>query len=430
VPPYLLSPFDLGALIFLFASVVGYLNDRHFHLPRPIALVLGALGVALAILVLGALFPGLDIRPLAERRIEAAHLPHILLDGVLALLLFAAALHVDLGELRNQAFAVFGLATLGVVLATFLFAIGIWSVFRLTGSEVPLVWCFVLGAVLAPTDAVAVEGLLKRARLPAELKAMVSGESLFNDGAAVVLFFAALAATQGQQGIFGHGRIAASLLLEGAGGGVLGAATAWCASHAIRRVRDDKLSLTISVALALISYRSATVLGFSGPIAVVVCAIVLTRLPLETSGRIDRRARLVELWSLIDELINTFLFIILGLEILSVAGGDFALLPCLIGILLALGARLVSVCALAPLLPYGPKQRWRAVALLTWVGLRGGISLALVLDLPDSEWRGVLAATCYCVMIFSIVAQGLSTPLVIRRLYGAAKPDARTHASA
>src|SRR6516165_7593459 len=177
-----MSPFDLGALIFLFAAVVGYLNDRHFHLPRPIALLLGALLVSLGIIIVGALLPAYDIRVLAQRRIDGAHLPHVLLDGVLALLLFAAALHVDLREMRSQVWAVFGLATFGVIVATVLFALGIWAVFRLDGLSVPLGWCFVLGAVLAPTDAIAVDGLLKRARLPAGLKTMISGESLFNDG--------------------------------------------------------------------------------------------------------------------------------------------------------------------------------------------------------------------------------------------------------
>ncbi len=418
-----MSPFDLGALMFLFAGSVGYLNNRHLHLPRPIALLLGALLVSLLIIIVGALFPGFDIRPLAQRRIEGAHLPHVLLDGVLALLLFAAGLHVDLRELRSQAWTVFGLATVGVILATVLFAAGIWIVFKLDGVELPLVWCFVLGAVLAPTDAIAVEGLLKRTRLPNDLRAMISGEALFNDGTAVVLFFATLAAAEGQSGVAGHGRILFALLFEGLGGAALGAATAYGAAFAIRRVSDDNLALTISVALALTTYRLATVLGFSGPIAVVVCGIVLAGRPVDVSGRIDRRARLVDFWALLDELFNTLLFILLGFEILSVAGSDFLLIPAIMAIVLALAARLLSVCALMPLLRGGWEQRRRAIAVLTWVGLRGGISLALVLNLPDSEWRGVLAAVCYAVMIFSIIVQGLLTPRVIAAFYGA-KPGA------
>jgi CPA1 family monovalent cation:H+ antiporter len=419
----MLSPFDLGALIFLFAATVGYFNDRHFHLPRPIALLLGALLVSLLIILVGALFPALDIRLLAQRRIAGAHLPHVLLDGVLALLLFAAALHVDLRELRSQAWAVFGLATVGVILASLLFAAGIWVVFRLDGIEVPLIWCFVLGAVLAPTDAIAVDDLLKRAGLPAGLKALISGESLFNDGTAVVLFFAALAAADGEPGVVGHGRIIIALLTEGTAGAALGAGLAYFAGFVIRRVSDDNLTLTISVASALAAYRLATAFGWSGPIAAVVCGIVLASLRLDSQGRLERRRKLVDFWAFLDELLNTFLFIILGFEILNVAGEDFALLPAIMAVILALAARLLSVCALTPLLPRGWDRRKPVIAVLTWVGLRGGISLALVLNLPDNEWRGTLAAVCYVVVIFSIVAQGLLTPRVIASFYGA-KPDA------
>jgi CPA1 family monovalent cation:H+ antiporter len=414
-----MSPFDLGALIFLFAATVGYLNDRHFRLPRPIALLLGALLMSLLIITVGGLFKEFDIRQLAQRRIAGAHLPHVLLDGVLALLLFAAALHVDLRELRAQAWAVFGLATVGVILATVLFAAGIWVVFRLDGLAVPLVWCFVLGAVLAPTDAIAVDDLLKHARLPAGLKAMISGESLFNDGTAVVLFFAALSAAAGEPGVVGNGRIVMALVIEGAAGAAFGVAIGYFAGFIIRRVSDDNLTITISIASALAAYRLATAFGFSGPIAVVVCGIALAGRPLDAQGRRERRAKLVDFWAFLDEILNTFLFIILGFEILNVAGEDFALLPAAVAIVLALAARLLSVCALTPLLPSGLYRRKPAIAVLTWVGLRGGISLALILNLPDNEWRGALAAVCYVVVIFSIVVQGLLTPRVIAAFYGA-----------
>ncbi|SEE08547.1 sodium/proton antiporter, CPA1 family [Rhizobiales bacterium GAS191] len=412
-----LSTFDLGSIVFLFAATVGFLNDRHFHLPRAIALLIGALLASLVIIVVGALVTPIDIAQLAQRRIEGAHLPRILLDGVLALLLFAASLHVDLRELRSQAWGVFGLATAGVVLATVVFAYGIWAVFKLAGMQVPLAWCFVLGAIVAPTDAVAVEGLLRRVRLPSALKGMISGESLFNDGTAVVLFFAAVAAAEGEVGVAGHGRIALSLLKEGALGGALGVATGYLARQAIRHVKDDNLTLTISVALALSTYRLALALGLSGPIAVVVCGIVLTSRPLETNGRDERRQKLATFWSLVDELLNTLLFLLMGFEILAIDGSLAALVPIIVAIPLALAARLLSVCALMPLLPLGWDEKRRAIAVLTWVGLRGGISVALVLNLPETQYRDALSAVCYGVVIFTIVVQGLLTPWIIGWLY-------------
>jgi CPA1 family monovalent cation:H+ antiporter len=146
--------------------------------------------------------------------------------------------------------------------------------------------------------------------------------------------------------------------------------------------------------------------------------MVLANRPVDAPGRLERRRKLVDFWSFVDEILNTFLFIILGLEILNVSGEDFALLPAIMGIILALAARLVSVGALTPLLPKAAGDRKSAIAILTWVGLRGGISLALILNLPDNEWRGALAAVCYVVVIFSIVVQGLLTPRIIASLYG------------
>lgn len=412
-----MSTFDLASLVFLFAAIVGFSNDRYFHLPRAIALLLGALLASIVIISIGALFTRFDITQLAQHRIEGAHLPGILLDGVLALLLFAASLHVDLRELRNQAWMVFGLATVGVILATILFAAGIWLAFKLAGIQMPLVWCFVLGAILAPTDAIAVEGLLQRVRLPRALKATISGECLFNDGTAVVVFFAALASAQGEIGVAGHGRIVLSVLTEGAGGGALGVATGYLAYQAIRHVEDDNLTLTISVALALSTYRLAVALGLSGPVAVVSCGIMLTSLLMKASGRDEARRKLATFWSLVDELLNTLLFILMGFEILAIDGTDIALVPMIAAVPLALAARLLSVCALMPLLPLGWEEKGRAVGVLTWVGLRGGISVALVLSLPVTQYRGVLSAVCYGVVIFTIVIQGLLTPRIIEVLY-------------
>jgi monovalent cation:H+ antiporter, CPA1 family len=412
-----MSPFDLAAFVFLFAAIVGFLNDRYFHLPRTIALLLGALLASLAIIASDALFTQFKIAQLAQHRIEGAHLPSVLLDGVLALMLFAASLHVDLRELRNQAWIVFGLATVGVILATVLFAAGIWAAFNVAGVQMPLAWCFVLGAILAPTDAVAVEGLLQRVRLPPALKAMISGECLFNDGTAVVIFFAALASAGGQSGVVGHGHIVLSLLTEGAGGGALGVATGCLAYQAIRHVEDDNLALTISVALALSTYRLAVVLGLSGPIAVVSCGLMLTRQLMRTSSRDEFRRKLAIFWSLVEDLLNTLLFILMGFEILTIRGAYVELVPMVAAIPLALAARLLSVCALIPLLPLGRREKGRAIGLLTWVGLRGGLSIALVLTLPETQYRGVLSAVCYGVVIFTIVVQGLSTPRIIASLY-------------
>jgi CPA1 family monovalent cation:H+ antiporter len=413
-----MSTFDVASLVFVFAAIIGIVNERYLKWPRVIALLGCALAASLLIMAIGTFFTAFNLEQRAENRIEGAHLPRILLDGVLALLLFAASLHVDLRELKSQAWAVFGLATIGVMVATVLLALGIFGAFHLSGTVVPLAWCFVLGAVLAPTDAVAVDGLLKRVRIPGPLRALVSGEALFNDGTAVILFFAALAAAQGQTGVVGHGHIILSLLVEGVAGAALGVIAGYVAVLAMGRIGDDNLVLTISLALALSTYRLAVALGVSGPIAVVVSGIVLANQPAENFALADMRAKLVAFWSLVDDLLNTWLFILMGFEILTLDASRRLLLPLLLAIPLAFAARFVSVCALLPLLPRGSPRKSRAIAALTWLGLRGGISIALVLTLPPTPYQAGLSAVCYGVVIFTIIVQGLLTPRVLDALYG------------
>jgi CPA1 family monovalent cation:H+ antiporter len=412
------SSFDVGSLLFVMAAVIGVVNERWLGLPRPIALLLGALAASLGLMAVSALLPFADLASRSEMRIRHADLSGVLLNGVLALLLFAASLQVDLGELRKRAAPIFTLATVGVMIATLAFGLGIWGLFALAGAGVPLVWCLVLGAILAPTDAIAVEQLLHRVKLPDDLKALISGESLFNDGAAVVLFFAALAAAKGDAAVIGHGRLLFQLVLGGLGGAVVGAMAGMAANAAIRAVRDDHLVITISLALVLATYRVAVWLDVSGPIAVVVAGLVLRNWRRDAKGPDGWRQKLTAFWSMGDELVNTLLFLLMGFELLAIPVGAAGWLPVLGAIPLALAARFVSVGLPMAALPAHRGRKLPAIGVLTWTGLRGGISLALVLALPETPFRDALAVVCYAVVIFTVVVQGLSTPRVVDALYG------------
>ena len=284
-----MSTFDFGAGLLVFAAVVGVVNERTLRLPRPMALLLASLAISASIIGTAAIFGHTEMREYLRVRIVHAHLPQILLDGFLALLLFAGSLHVDARDLRRRAWPVFVLATLGVVLATGMFGAGIWAALWLVGIPVPPGWCLAIGAVLAPTDAAAVEGLLSRVRLPPGLREIIAGESLFNDGAAVVLFGAAVALAVGRTDVVGHGRLAAAILVECTGVVALGATAGYLTFLAIRFTRDDFLRLTISLTLVLLTYRGAVVLGISGPVAVVTAGLVfnyrLARAPPEEHSR-------------------------------------------------------------------------------------------------------------------------------------------------
>jgi CPA1 family monovalent cation:H+ antiporter len=284
----------------------------------------------------------------------------------------------------------------------------------------------VIGAVLAPTDAVAVEGLLTRIRMPAAVHAVIAGESLFNDGAAVVLFGTALALVKGRIDMVGHGRLAEAILIEGLGGALLGAAAGYLAYRVIDFTRDSNLALTISLALALSSYRGAIALDLSGPIAVVTAGMVLGR---ALSGAADDgqwRSSLFTFWPLIDETLNTLLYILIGFEVLAIEIGWQVSLAVAVAVPLALIARLLSVGG--PLLILRVPHPARATAMLTWAGLRGGVSIALALILPETPYRNLLVAVCFGVVIFTMVVQGLLLPRVVAALYGlpAPEPSSRT----
>jgi CPA1 family monovalent cation:H+ antiporter len=346
----------------------------------------------------------------------------VFLNAVLALLLFAGSLHVDVAELNRRRWIILLLATASVILSTVIFGGGMWLMFGLIGTAVPFAWCTVLGAILAPTDAVVVENLLRRVPLPPGLRAAIVGESLFNDGAGVVLFLLALGVTEGDTFVFGHGEVLLALLREIVGGAVLGVVAGWLAAVLLRRVTDGGLQLLISLTLVIGIYRLANLAELSGPIAVVSAGLCLASPSPRFGMTPDTRAVLMGFWPLLDQLMNTLLFLAVGLQILGLVIQPIELIPVVFAVPLAVLARLVSVAV--PLLLSGESMRdkVRDVAVLTWAGLRGGISIALALTLPASSWRADLLVVTYAVVVFTIVVQGLTMPRFLRAVYGAKEP--------
>jgi CPA1 family monovalent cation:H+ antiporter len=409
------SSADLIAILLFLAAVVAVLNHRTIRLPRAIALLLGSLAFA-------GLLAGIDPYVTADLSgwmrgmLSAAALPDVLLDSVLGVLLFAASLHVDLTELRRQGWTVLVLATAGVIISTVAFGGGIWALFGAAGSPIPLGWCMALGALLAPTDAVVVDTLLMRAPLPAALKAAISGESLFNDGAGVVLFQITLAMALGEHGLVGHGRVALAFAIAGIGGGALGCVTGFLAARAMRWANEAGLRLIISLALVTCTYRLAALIEVSGPIAVVTCGFVLRmQSPRTAEGSV--LDDISGFWNVTNELLNAMLFVLIGFELFVVDLHLVVLAPVIAALPLAVLSRGVGVVIPMLLLRGSSPQQRRGMAVLTWAGLRGGVSIALALTLPASAYRGRLIVVCYAVVVFSTLVQGLTMPRVLKRLY-------------
>jgi CPA1 family monovalent cation:H+ antiporter len=408
---------DILAIVLALAVLTGVVNHLWIKLPAAIGMLLGSLVLSVLVASSDRIFH-LHVMSWFRGTLDAANLPHFFLDAILALLLYAGSLHVDVAELSRRRWMILLLATASVILSTLVFGGGIWVIFSLVGAEVPPPWCVVLGAILAPTDAIVVENLLRKISLPPQLRAAIVGESLFNDGAGVVLFLIALGVTQGQHFELWHGQVIGALARDIAGGAALGFAAGWLGAWLIRRIDDDGLQLMISLALVIGCYRLALLAGLSGPIAVVTAGLCMSSPSPRFGMTPDARAALIGFWSLLDQILNIMLFLLMGLQILDLVILPIELVPIALAIPLAVFARMVSVAVPLVLTRESLRDKGRSIAVLTWAGLRGGISIALALTLPPSPWRTDLLVVVYAVVVFTIVVQGLTISPFLQTLFG------------
>ncbi|WP_367160908.1 sodium:proton antiporter [Kozakia baliensis] len=397
------------------ATLFGFLNERFFRLPTTIGIMVIAVLISMVLLVINPWVPGIDLHILAQRALTAIDFPHALLNIVLSFLLFAASLQVDLEQLWARKFSVLTLALIGTLLAVALFSVSMWFVFPLLGINMPFVWCVVLGAVLAPTDPVSVVGMLRRMGLPAPLQAIFTGESLFNDGIGVLAFGVALDFITGQ-GASG-GSVFWRFVLEALGSGFFGVLMGWFAVRFMRRTHDSHLELLASLTLAAGTYSLAGVLHMSGPIATVAAGLMLSTGAAQRA--ISRRGKrdIYAFWTLSDEILNAMLFLLIGFQIFALTFQFSYFVAALVAIPFSIVVRAMSVfLASLPFLVREP-DRVGMLAVMTWGGLRGGISISLALSLPDAPERAPLLAVCYGVVVFTIIAQGLTIERVARRFY-------------
>ena len=408
---------SLGLLstLLTLAAVFGVVNYRTLRLPNTIGVLVIALAVSLVMLAADPLIPGYSLRGMLRTLLGSVDLPQSLLDGALSFLLFAGAVRVDLGQLLRRKLIVVTLAVLGTLLSVGLMGGAMWLVFPLLGLAVPFAWCVVLGAILAPTDPVSVVSMLRRVGLPAPLEAVFAGESLFNDGVGVVAFRAALGVAAGHVTFAAGSALVGTSVLAAVGGGLLGLVLSQVAVLLLQAADDNHLELLVSLALATGAFSLANALGLSGPIAVVVAGITLST--RRSRAAISSHTELMAFWSLVDEVLNALLFLLIGLEVVVVAFRWSELMAALIAIPLSIGVRALSVLVSMAAAWVPRRVVGRALAMLTWGGLRGGISVALALGLPPDPHRTTLLAVCYGVVLFTIIVQGLTIEPVARRLY-------------
>lgn len=407
--------FNSLAALLVVAAVASYINTRFLRWPPTVALLVISLLGSLVVLVLGnANVIALDD---AERTIESINFADVVLDGMLAFLLFAGALHVDLRRLRNQRLIISVMASAGVVGATFISGTLLWLAADWVGLDIPYIWALTFGALIAPTDPIAVISILKSVGAPKSLETKIAGESLFNDGVAIVVFITILSIATGEEATVGS--VSLVFAEEALGGAALGLALGAAGYFLMKSLDDYATELMITLGLVAGGYAVALMFHLSGPIAVVVAGIVIGNQGRRFAMSEITRDHLDTFWELIDMILNAALFILIGLEVFVITVTSATVRLGLLAIPIMLFARFVSVSIPVTLIRLSSDRVFSdgTIRIMTWGGLRGGISIALALSLPRSEYRDLIVTVTYIVVVFSIVVQGLTFGWLVKRIH-------------
>jgi Na+:H+ antiporter len=421
-----MSLFSIGAFLVGLSALFGYINYRVFRLPHTIGLVVIALAASLVIIVIEWVEPSFQIAERTAGLLQQIDFNRTLMHGMLSFLLFAGALHADFSAFRDRGLIIGMIAVLGTLISTFMVGGAMWLVLGAFGHAIPFFWALVFGALISPTDPVAVLGLFKTVAVPKTLQATMTGESLFNDGVGVVVFTVVLAIAQSSGG---HGvemdaaGIARLFFTEAGGGAILGLAAGYIGYRAMYRVDEPSLEVLITLALVMVTYALALFLHMSGPLAMVVAGLFVGNRGIKYAMSERTRVYVQTFWELVDEILNSVLFLLIGLEVLIVAERAVPFGAAIAAIPITLLARALSVGI--PVTIVAPWQKIAAgdTAVLIWGGMRGGIAVALALSLPDNQYKGDILGITYGVVLFSIVVQGLTVKPLIARAYSVGKPN-------
>ena len=403
---------DIAAALLVLTALLSYANQRWLKLPTTIGVMATSLALSLALVALDAIGIAGSLHAREQGLIRSIDFSELLMQGMLSVLLFAGALHVDVKSLGDYRWQVALLAFLGTAASTVVVGVALWFAIGAIGLPVPLLECLLFGALISPTDPIAVIGMLKSAGAPRNLEVVIAGESLFNDGVGVVLFTLLLGmALDGGTPTVGH---AGMLLLQEAGGGLLfGWALGAVTTRLLRGIDHYQVEVLLTLAAVVGGYALANRLHVSGPLAMVVAGLIV-------GGKRHEQAanRHVDLfWELLDDVLNAVLFVLVGMEVITIhfpLGPAAALLAGVAAIAITLAARWLTVGLPVALARRAFRLPAGAAGVLTWGGLRGGISIALALAIPPGPWRETLIALTYCVVAFSILVQGLTFGRLVR----------------
>ena len=416
------------AVLLCLSALLAWANERWVHLPSTVAVTLAGAASSIVLILLDTQGWTFGLKQQAIELWQALDFTAFVLNGILSLMLFAGAMSLDATLMMRLRAGILTFAGVSTAISTVLIGFGAWGVFHLVGLDIPLIWALLFGALLSPTDPVAVLDMLKRAKVPKKIETLIAGESLFNDGVGVV-FFIVIASAAGVGGGHTEPSLTGALVVfvqEALGGIAFGALIGWITYRLCRSIEAASVEILLTLASVVGGYVLAASLGLSGPLAMVVAGLVMSAGKERAFGE-HTRERIEGFWETLDEVLNILLFAFIGLDVLLTPTAVGEVLAGLLMIVVALVARFVSVALPMTLVRrrdgYGP---W-TIRVLTWGGLRGGIAISLALGLPASPYRSALVTATYVVVLFTIAVQGLTVMPIVRR---AAAAEAAAEAAA
>ncbi len=395
------------SVLIVLAAFFAYINYRVLKLPSTIGIMVIAIIVSVTLVASGENFLPKTTSHLTQL-VHSFDFTEVLMGAMLNFLLFAGGIHINIKDLKEQFGPVLIFSTVGVIISTFAVGFGVYYLLPLVGVQMPLIYCIVFGALISPTDPVAVLSVLKQAKVSKSLETKVAGESLFNDGMAVVVFTVVLQIAIGKDIDLNVENIGLLLLREAGGGLLLGVLLGFSASRALRMVDDYIISVLITLAVVMGGYLIAREMHISAPLAMVAAGLFMGNFSDSFKMKSETQDYLIKFWELIDEIMNAVLFLFIGFELLLIKDLNEYLIAGGICIMIVLIARWVAIYVPTKFISLRYRFSPQTVKVLVWGGIRGGVSIALALSIPINEYSQIIISITYCVVVFSIIVQGLT----------------------
>ncbi|RYG02763.1 MAG: sodium:proton antiporter [Chitinophagaceae bacterium] len=402
------------SVLIVLASFFSYLNLRYLKLPSTIGIMIIAMISSVILVITGNIFPKTFSN--FSTLLQDVDFTEVLMGAMLNFLLFAGAIHINLKDLREQRGPIVIFSSVSVIISTFVVGGIMYYLAPLLHVQIPFIYCLLFGALISPTDPIAVMGVLKEAKVRKSLETKVAGESLFNDGVAVVVFAVILQLAQGTDIDISFGNITWLLIKEAAGGFLLGAVLGVLASKSMRRIDDYKVSVLITLSVVMGGYLIAHAMHISGPLTMVAAGIVIGNYGKRIAMSAQTKDYLNKFWELIDDILNAILFLFIGFELLIIKNVTDYWLIGTVSILVVLLARFISIYIPVLIIPFKNKFSPGTIKILVWGGLRGGVSIALALSMDEGPYKSILVSVTYFVVVFSIIVQGLTVGKLATRV--------------